>query len=166
MKVKSILAIFLGLFLLSLSLFAFFQEGGVQRQRRTRDNIITLWLLRMTRVLELTDEQTAKIYPLVTRIEKEKMEMNQRIRKEMREIRLILKNKEPDLSELKDKIDSIKKFRSLLRIKDEELENQLEKNFTLIQRAKFLMFAASFNRDLREKLERARISRGRIRQKK
>ena len=166
MKVKSILAIFLGLFLLSLSLFAFFQEEGVQRQRRTRDNIITLWLLRMTRVLELTDEQTAKIYPLVTRIEKEKMEINQRIRKEMREVRLILKNKEPDQSELKNKIDSIKKFRSILRIKDEELENQLEKNLTMIQRAKYLMFAASFYRDLREKLERARIARGRIRQKK
>ena len=120
----------------------------------------------MTRVLELTDEQTAKIYPLVTRIEKEKMEINQQIRKEMREIRLILKNKDLDQKELKDKIDSIKKFRSLLKIKDEELENQLEVNLTLIQRAKYLMFAASFYRDLREKLERARIARGRIRQKK
>lgn len=166
MKVKSILTIFIGLFLLSLSLGAFFQEEEVQRQRRTRDNIITLWLLRMTRVLELTEKQTAKIYPLVTRIEKEKMEINQQIRKEMREIRLILKNEEPDRKKLENKIDSIKEFRSLLKIKDEELENQLEVNLTLIQRAKYLMFAASFYRDLREKLERARIVRGRIRQKK
>jgi len=142
----------------------FWKQRGLGR-RRTRENITTLWLLRMTRVLDLTEEQTAKIFPVVTRIEKEKMEVNQRIRKLMREIRLILNDKDPDQKELKNKIDSIKELRSYLKNKDEELENFLEENLTLIQRAKYLMFAVSFYRDLRQQLERAKIMREKIRQK-
>jgi hypothetical protein len=41
----------------------------------------------------------------------------------------------------------------------------MEENLTLIQRAKYLMFAANFYRDLRDNLDRARIQRERQRQK-
>lgn len=166
MKVKSILSVFIGLLLLSLFASAAVQGKAPQNQRRIRENITTLWLLRMTRALELTEEQTAEIYPFVTRIEKEKMEINQRIRKQMRELRLILNDKDPDRNELVNKIDNIKELRNLLRNKDEELENYLEENLTLVQRAKYLMFAVSFYRDLREKVSRARMIREGIRKKK
>ena len=165
MKVKFIFTIPLCLFLLISILSAAVQDEEFQRKRRTRENITTLRLLRMTRVLELTEEQTAKIFPIVSRIEKEKIEMHKTIRKQMREIKLILNEENPDQKELKNKIAALKKLRNLLRSKDEEMETQLEENLTLIQRAKYVLFLAEFYRDLRGKLERARIMRERLRQK-
>ena len=165
MKTKYILSILICFFLLSSVLSAAIQDEEFQKQRRTRENIITLRLLRMTRALDLTEEQTAKIFPVISRIEKEKIEIYKQVREQMKELRLILKDKDPDQKELKNKINKIKELRNLIKSKDEELEKKLEENLTLIQRAKYLMFTPGFYRELREKLERARLMRERQRQK-
>ncbi len=68
MKTKCILSIILCLFLLSSILSAAIQDDQPQNRRRARENMRTLWLLRMTRVLELTEEQTAKVFPIVSLI--------------------------------------------------------------------------------------------------
>jgi Spy/CpxP family protein refolding chaperone len=119
----------------------------------------------MTRVLELTEEQTAKVFPIVSRIEKEKSEVYQQIRKQVGELRLILGEEEPDQKELKNKINKMKELRNIIKKKDEELEARMEENLTLVQRAKFLMFSANFYRELRDNLERARIQKERKRQR-
>lgn len=159
MKTRYILSILLCLLLLSSILSAVIQDDQPQNKRRARENMRTLWLLRMTRVLELTEEQTAKVFPIVSRIEKEKSEIYQQIGKQVRELRLILREEEPDQDDLKNKINKIKELRNLIKKKDEELEARMEENLTLIQRAKYLMFAANFYRDLRDNLDRARIQR-------
>jgi Spy/CpxP family protein refolding chaperone len=165
MKTRYILSVLLCLLFLSSILSAAIQDDQPQNRRRARENMRTLWLLRITRVLELTEEQTAKVFPIVSRIEKEKSEIYQQIGKQVRELRLILKEEEPDQNDLKNKINEIKELRNLIKKKDEELEARMEENLTLIQRAKYLMFAANFYRDLRDNLDRARIQRERQRQK-
>ncbi len=165
MKIRDILSILLCLLLLSSILSAAIQYDQPQNRRRARENMKTLWLLRMTRILELTEEQTAKVFPIVSRIEKEKSEIYKQIGKQVRELRLILKEEEPDQDDLKSKINKIKELRNLIKKKDEELDARMEENLTLIQRAKYLMFAANFYRDLRDNLDRARIQRERQRQK-
>jgi Spy/CpxP family protein refolding chaperone len=165
MKAKYILSILLCFFLLSSILSAAFQDEQPKSRRRARENMRTLWLLRITRALELTEEQTAKVFPIVTRIEKEKSEIHLQIGKQVRELRLILREEEPDQKELKNKINKIKELRNIIKKKDEELEARMEENLTLVQRAKFLMFSANFYRDLRDQLERARIMRERQRQR-
>ncbi len=165
MKTRYILSILLCLLLLSSILSAAIQDDQPQNRRRTRENMKTLWLLRMTRVLELTEEQTAKVFPIVSRIEKEKSEIYQQIRKQVGELRLILREEELDQNDLKNKINKIKELRNLIKKKDEELEARMEENLTLIQRAKYLMFASNFYRDLRNNLDRVRIQRERQRQK-
>ena len=165
MKTRYVLSTLLCLLLLGSILSAAVQDEQPQNRRRARENMRTLWLLRMTRVLELTEEQTAKIFPIVSRIEKEKGEIYLGLGKLVRELRLILREEEPDQKELKNKIDKIKELRNLIKKKDEELEARVEENLTLVQRAKYLMFAANFYRELRENLERARIQRERLRQK-
>lgn len=165
MKIRYILSILLCMLLLSSILSAAIQDDQPQNRRRARENMRTLWLLRMTRVLELTEEQTAKVFPIVSRIEKEKNEIYKQIGKQVRELRLILREEEPVQSDLENKINKIKELRNLIKKKDEELEARMEENLTLIQRAKYLMFAANFYRDLRDNLDRARIQRERQRQK-
>ncbi len=165
MKIKYILSILVCFLLISSVLSAAIQEDQPQNRRRARENMRTLWLLRMTRALDLTEEQTAKVFPIVSRIEKEKNEIHLQIGKLIRELRLILREEEPDQKELKNKIDKIKELRNIIKKKDEELEGRMEENLTLVQRAKFLMFSASFYRDLRDQLDRARIMRERQRQR-
>lgn len=167
MKTKYVLSIFLCLFLLSSILSAAVSNGGPQQSRKkTRENIITMRLLRMTRVLELTEEQTAKIFPVVSRVEKEKMEIYLKVGKEMRDLRLVLRSESPDEKKISSKIKAIKDFRYQLESMDRELETSLEENMTLIQRAKYLMFSADFNRDLRNQLDRARRMKERPQKKK
>ncbi len=165
MKTRYILSILLCLLLLSSILSAAIQDDQPQNKRRAREKMRTLWLLRMTRVLELTEEQTVKVFPIVSRIEKEKNEIYKQIGKQVRELRLILREEEPDQDDLKNKINKIKELRNLIKKKDEELEARMEESLTLIQRAKYLMFAANFYRDLRDNLDRARIQREQQRQK-
>ncbi len=47
--------------------------GGMgQRGGRVRENLATLRLIRMTQALDLTEEQTSRIYPFINKIEKGK----------------------------------------------------------------------------------------------
>ena len=160
MRAKSILVLFLGVVFFSSVVFAAVQEKNVQTQekarRMTRENIITLMLLRMTRFLELTEDQTAKIYPFFNRIEKEKMQINQQIRRQIREIRATLSAEDPDSEVLKAKIQALKELRDALKNKDTELEKHLEENLTVIQQAKYLVFMNAFFNELRDSLNRAR----------
>lgn len=170
MKTKSILALFLSVVVFSSVVFATVTAENVQVQEKarrvTRENIVTLMLIRMTRFLELTEDQTAKIYPLFTRIEKEKMQINQQIRRQMREIRSGLSAEDPDPEVLKAKIQTLKELRDALKNKDAELEKNLEENLTVIQQAKYLVFMNAFFNELRESLNRARNLRERVGPKK
>ena len=115
MKTSYILSILLCLLLISSTLSGAIQDDQPQNRRRARENMKTLWLLRMTRVLELTEEQTAKIFPIVSRIEKEKSEIYIQVGKQVRELRLILREEEPDQKELKNKINKIKELRDIIK---------------------------------------------------
>ena len=163
MKTKSILALFLGVVVFSSVVFAAVQPENVQVQEKarrvTRENIITLMLIRMTRFLELTEEQTAKIYPFFNRIEKEKMQINQQIRRLMREIRAALSAEDPDTEVLKVKMQALKQLRDDLKNKDTEIEKYLEENLTVIQQAKYMVFVNAFFNELRDSLNRARTLR-------
>jgi Spy/CpxP family protein refolding chaperone len=170
MKAKSVVVLSLGLIIFSSVVFSAVQEQKNEVQDksrlRTREHIITLMLLRMTRFLDLTEDQTAKVYPLVTRVEKEKMMINQRIARQMRELRLMLKEGEPDPEALKLRIQAMKELRDDLRSKDAEVEAQLKEILTVVQQAKYLVFMNVFFKELRENLERARNIRGKAAPKK
>ena len=164
MKAKSILALFLSVIILSTFITAEVQQDAQvqERARRvTRENITTLMLIRMTSFLELTEEQTAKIYPFFTRIEKEKMHINQQIRQQMRELRLALNAEDPDTEKIRITIQAIKGFRDALRNKDAEMEKHLEENLTVVQQGKYLVFVTAFFNELRKQLDRARMMRER-----
>jgi Spy/CpxP family protein refolding chaperone len=128
---------------------------------RIRENIVTLRLLRMTQVLELTEEQTAKIYPVIARIEKEKTEIQKELGLLMREIRDIVRTGTDKGGKIEEKLDNIKELKAGIRTKEEEIENFLASQLTPLQRAKYLLFSVEFYQGLGEKLERARIYRNR-----
>lgn len=151
---KPFLFTFCFLFVGSIFLIAIDDEN--QSRKRIRENIRTLRLLRMTQALDLTEEQTAKIFPALNRTEKEKRGINLQIGQKIKELRSILAKEKPEEQEIENLIGDLKKLRNALKIKDEELEKIIEENLTLVQKAKYLVFSVDFYRGLREKMDRAR----------
>jgi Spy/CpxP family protein refolding chaperone len=147
--------------LLAGALVLWFTAGPVLAQnppqrRNVRKDILTLMLLRMTQVLELNEEQTAQLYPLITRLEREKMAINQETVKLMRDLRYLLQKERTDEQEIARVIDRIKELRAEIRAKDGEVEAVIEERLTLEQQAKFLIFFQDFNQYLRDKILEAR----------
>lgn len=125
-------------------------------RRNTRENILTLMLLRMTQVLELNEEQAAQLYPMITRLEKEKLRINQETAKLLRNLRFLVNKDRADEQEMKGIIDRIKELRAAIRAKDAEIEAFMEKRLSVEQQARFLIFFQDFNQYLRTKLQEAR----------
>jgi hypothetical protein len=125
-------------------------------RRATRENIVTLMLLRMTQVLDLSQEQTAQLFPLVNRVEKEKRALNARLVKEMRDLRQLVKEDQPDLDQMQRSIEGVQTLREAIRAQDNKLEAFVVENLSVRQQAKFLIFFQDFNRFLQEKLREAR----------
>jgi predicted membrane chloride channel (bestrophin family) len=124
--------------------------------RKGWDNISTLYLLRMVQVLDLTEEQAAKIFPRVNRVEKEKREINRTIGQLLRELRVKLRQPDVNQEELSRILDELKDLRMQVKNRDEELQKFMEENLTIQQQARYLLFMQDFLKDLREKLNKAR----------
>ena len=135
--------------------------GSIQGQkppdrRTTRENILTLMLLRMTRVLDLNEAQTAQLFPMVNRIEKEKFVLNRQIGERLRDLRILLQKEDGNPEKLQMLMSDILNLRDKVKAKDEEVQVWVDENLTLVQQAKFLIFFQDFNQYLREKLLEAR----------
>jgi Spy/CpxP family protein refolding chaperone len=142
------------------------EEPAPSPEPRTQENLVTLKLLRLTQALELTEEQTSKIYPIVTRLEKEKHAILKDLNVEMRGLRDLLGTEKPDEQKILASVDKVSAMRQTVRQKDEELDQFLKKNLTVTQYAKYTLFQVDFNRRLSETLDRARTYRDQFMKKR
>jgi len=166
--------LFLGAFLLS-DLFAFpgwgkgkclltdDTVGAVQDvptrerlQQQMRENILTLRLLRMTRALDLTEGQAAKIFPVANKVEREKTQLNRQLALEIRELRSLLAIASPEEAKIKEKIQKINELKEAIRAKEAEFEAFLVDNLTVIQRGRYVLFNFDFAQFLGQNLEKVR----------
>ncbi len=126
------------------------------KKRTTRENIVTLMLLRMTQVLELDEAQAAGLYPLVNRIEKEKLRLTRQAGTLLRELRTQLQEQGSDPPELRRLIDEIYAVHGQIKAMDGEVQAFVNENLTLEQQAKYMIFFQDFNQYLRNKIQEAR----------
>jgi Spy/CpxP family protein refolding chaperone len=153
---KRLLFMMVGLTFVFSSAFLMAQAPRREPMGKVRENINRLRLLRMTEALDLTEDQTAKIYPVSTRIEKNKMDIIRDLNQQMGKLRALLKEDEPDEAALATAVKTVRELRAELLAQDKEFEDFLDAQLTEIQRAKYLIFAAEFYRNLGEQLGRAR----------
>ncbi len=142
------------------SLYAQYQEQRPQSRERIRENIQRLRLLRMTEALGLTEDQTAKIYPAASRIEKDKQAILREINGEMRRLQEMLAEADSDESGLLARVAKIKELRQTFQQKDREFEDLLEKILSPLQKARYLLFSAEFYRGITEGLRGRRLQGG------
>ncbi len=76
----------------------------------------------MTEALELTEEQTAKIYPFAARVEREKAEILRGLGAEMMDLRRVIGESGPKDEDLAARVEAIRKLRLSLQEKDLEFE--------------------------------------------
>ena len=147
---------------LGLSLTAAFAAAQPQSGRlgpgreRLRENLNQLRLIRMTEALDLTEDQTAKIFPLASRMEKEKAEIVRELGAKMADLRQMIGEGTPRDEDLAARVEAIRQLRRGLQEKDLEFEKFLQANLTGIQVAKYVIFQADFNQAMGERLNRAR----------
>ena len=161
MKTRSIslAGLFLALTLGAWSAALGAQAGESPARAGLRERISDLYLIRLTRALDLTEEQTAKVYPLLVRVEKQKAELQRRMGLALREVRAELAKTPPGEAELPGLVDRIRETRRAIRRKDEEVEAALDSILTPVQRARYLIFNVEFLRSVGENLGRARGTR-------
>jgi hypothetical protein len=136
------------------------QAGDPQTRARLRERISDLYLLRLTRALDLTEAQTAKLYPLLTRAEKDKAEIQRLLGLDLRKLRDELDRERPKEETLLLLTSGIRQAREDVRRLDVEVEAALDRVLTPLQRARYVIFSVDFLRAVGENLERARAGRG------
>ena len=135
------------------------QDNMLQRRQKVRENLVTLRLLRLTQALDLTDEQAAKIYPSINRIEKEKMDIQKQMSADIWDLRSMVNGPTPKESDIEIKYKNVRAAQQSIKDKDAELDEVLEKNLTSIQKAKYLLFQIEFFRVLNDGMDRVRMMR-------
>jgi len=160
MKTNRIVVLALSALFLGTWVLAWPPQGNPQARARVRANISTLKLLRMTEVLELTEDQTAKLFPALTRIDKEKAELQRRMGVEIFDLRKALEKENVQDADVLARVQRIREIRDSVKRKDEEFDEALEANLTPVQKGRYLIFLVDFARGLGEKLNQARQIRG------
>jgi Spy/CpxP family protein refolding chaperone len=136
------------------------QAGDPQTRARLRERISDLYLIRLTAALELTEDQTAKIYPVLTRVEREKAALQRDMGRDMRDLRAELGKAAPGQAEVQALTDRIRLARRALREKDEAAEAALDLVLTPLQKGRYLLFTVDFMRRVGENLGRVRRGPG------
>lgn len=136
------------------------QPQNPQARARLRERISDLYLIRLTSALDLTEDQTAKLYPVLTRVEKEKLALQRDMGNDLRDLRAELAKTQPGEKEVADLTDRIRRARRAIREKDEAVEAALDQALTPLQKAKYLVFTVDFLRNVGENLGRARREAG------
>jgi len=150
----------LGLLLFFFSAVSFAQqEKPLPNRQRVRENLATLRLLRLTQALDLSEDQAAKIFPTVNKIEKEKLQLQRSMSADIRDLRQILLAPSLQEAEIEAKVTKIREGQKLVREKDAEIEFFLEKSLTTVQKAKYVLFQIEFFRLMEQTLDRLRMPR-------
>lgn len=160
MRKSKMIAVLLSCLVFGTWALAQVPQGDSQVRARLRNNINTLRLLRMTEALSLTEEQTAKLFPALTRIENEKIELQRRMGAQIQDLRAYLNKGDVRDEEILDKVRTIRELRQSIRGKDQEVDAVLDATLTPVQKGRYLIFLVDFARGLSETLNRARGLRG------
>ena len=163
--IHRVLRILFAAAVLAAALPALAQDGPTAAapvRQNVRQNLSTLRLLRLTEALELTEVQTAKIYPFLTRLEKDKLTIQKGMSEDLKALRAL--NRDPGAKEA----DILARARAILdarmevRSLDDEADKFLEKQLTGAQMGKYVIFQLDFYRGLENTFDQIRQRRGQM----
>lgn len=137
------------------------QNPGMPARQRLQANLSALRLVRLTQALDLTEEQTAKVFPVLNKIEKGKQDIQKSLSQDILQLRRLCLDPETKDVAFEDITARIKEQRARIRALDEEGDAVLTAVLDPRQRARYEIFQIDFLRGINETMNQARQRMGR-----
>ncbi len=120
------------------------------RGEKMRERIRTIRTWKMVELMDLTEEQSQRFFPIMNRREDRERERNEKRHEIMRELRELVENKDTSDDELKKKIEEVRKNNVEHQENSEKFHKAVEKVLSVRQQAKLMFFEPRFERELRD----------------
>ncbi|MEC4676819.1 MAG: hypothetical protein VST72_07885 [Nitrospirota bacterium] len=125
-----------------------------EQMEKVRERIEAIKIWKMTKALNLDEKTAARLFPLMNRFDKERGEIQRKIRDGLKEIKDGLKDKDDrQLIGIMEKLEDY--HRELQRLKDREWA-ELKGILTVEQQARFLVFTEEFQNEIRNIIARTK----------
>ena len=158
------LAIIIGLSLSGEQLFAqadkppqLREERPMDRERadELRKRIELIWMWKLTEELDLTKEEGAKLFPLLSTYEEKKRELREENRGIVQTLKQMIDNGAPE-GDLKRTIKSLEDNEQKLNKVEEEGFHEIAKILSVEKQAKYIVFQEYFRHEIHGLIQKAR----------
>jgi Spy/CpxP family protein refolding chaperone len=126
-----------------------------ERKAELRKRVELIWMQKLTERLSLTEEERAKVFPLLSQYEEKRRALRHENRELVRELERMIENK-ATVGELKKTIRALEENDNKLREVKEEGFHELAKVLSLEKQARYIVFQEQFRREMRGLLHKAR----------
>ena len=137
------------------------QNQQAPLRMRVQENLSALRLVRLTQALDLTEEQTARIFPVLNRIEKTKQDIQRKLSQDIMQLRRMSQDPEAKDAAFEDVLVRVREQRVRIRALDEEGDAALAAVLNPRQKARYEIFQIDFLRGLNETMNQVRQRMGR-----
>jgi Spy/CpxP family protein refolding chaperone len=133
------------------------EERQMSQERRAelRKKVEQIWQQKLTEKLSLTEEEKAKVFPLLSKYEEKKRALRQENRQLVRDLERMIEAKATE-GELKKTIQALEKNDNKLREVKEEGFHELAKILPVDKQARYIVFQEQFRREMRGLIHKAR----------
>ena len=125
------------------------RQERMERLKDTRDMIEDLRIVRLTKELNLTDQQLAKFLPKMREIEASRREFHQKRVGLIKDMDDLLGRKASE-KDLQAKLSDLDKLENDLQSRERENRKALVGQLSVEQQARFVVFQENFEREIRE----------------
>jgi Spy/CpxP family protein refolding chaperone len=133
-------------------------EPSSAKREQIRKRIETLRMWKLTEELDLDEKTSAKLFPVISKYDKQRAKLQHTIRTDMRELsKAVQSDKDADYQGMLDRLE--KNHKEMQRIEDDEMK-ELKTILTVKQQAQYLLFHMKFKREIRRMIDDSR-GRGR-----
>jgi len=126
-----------------------------ERREELRKRIELIWMWKLTEELDLTQEEGAKVFPILRQYEEQKRALREENKHLVRELDRMIKANASE-GELKKTIRALEENDTKLHEVQQEGFQKLEKILSVEQQAKYIVFQAEFRREIHGLLRKAK----------
>jgi hypothetical protein len=131
------------------------RQMSQERREELRKRVELIWQQKLTEKLSLTEEEKAKVFPLLRQYEEKRRARRQENRHLVRELEQMIENKATE-RELKKTIRALEENDNKLREEKEEGFHELAKILPVDKQARYIVFQEQFRREMHRLIQRAR----------
>ena len=132
------------------------KEQDELKKEEVKEILETMRVWKMTKSLELTEEQSLKIFPKLRDSEKIGEELGKKRMETLLELEKLLKDEKPDQAKISEILNALDKIKSEVRAQEDKLREELKAILSPIQEAKFYIFMKNFEEDVKRMIAEVR----------